>query len=142
MKKDQKKTSLNRTQREDREETGEVTGEDLKYNAKADSFELDPETEDQEYQHPSPYDTAAIEGQDYNSLYDEENVYTQDESDNETDALENQLEQIEADRIIESDLLEDDDEQLTDKKEDKNPNVDQEGYPKKDDAGGKNNPIE
>lgn len=54
----------------------QITGEDLKYNAEDDTFELDPETEDQDYQHPLPYDTTAPSGEDDNSSYDEENPYT------------------------------------------------------------------
>lgn len=60
-------------------ETHEPTGEDLRFNEAEDSFELDPESEDSEYQHPTPYDTAAPAGEDNNSTYDEENPYTQDE---------------------------------------------------------------
>ncbi|MGK6351468.1 hypothetical protein [Parapedobacter sp. DT-150] len=64
---------------ENTDETREPTGEDLRYNENQDSFELDSETADAEYQHPDPYDTAAPQGEDDNSTYDEENQYTPDE---------------------------------------------------------------
>lgn len=74
----------NNSQREslderDNQETPEPTGEDLQFNEAEDSFELDAETENDEYQHPLPYDTAARQGADNNSTYDEENIYTPSE---------------------------------------------------------------
>src|SRR5690606_18324025 len=63
----------------DTDETREPTGEDLRFNERADSFELETETEDTTYRHHEPYDTAAPHGEDDNSTYDEENPYTPNE---------------------------------------------------------------
>lgn len=57
----------------------QVTGEDLRYNEAAGSFELDPETENTDYEHPDPYKTAVDGAADHMSTYDEANPYTPDE---------------------------------------------------------------
>lgn len=62
----------------DSEKPVEPTGENLKYNEQAGSYELDAETEDSDYQHPDPYPTAARGGRDHSSTYDEANPFTQD----------------------------------------------------------------
>jgi len=141
MERDQKKTILNLDAQEGKKKVNETTGEDLKYNAETDSFELDPETGEGDYQHPSPYDTSAQGGEDDNSTYDEQNPYTQDEYQDKNNLAEDQLERTETDRVLESSELDDRDEELTNSQETKDPNVDEEGYPKKDDASGKDNPI-
>lgn len=51
----------------------------LKYNEEENSYELDIEPEDEDYQHPDPYDTAADNGNDMDSDYDEANPYVGDE---------------------------------------------------------------
>ena len=142
MEKDKKNKILDLNIENEDKKMGETTGEDLKYNAQEDSFELDPETEDEEYQHPLPYDTSAPSGEDDNSSYDEENIYTRNEYQDKMTILDGQLEESETDRVLESFELEDRDEQLTNQKENKSPEEDEEGYPKRDDAGGRNNPIE
>src|SRR5690606_26746326 len=76
MEKDKKNKILDLNIENEDKKMGETTGEDLKYNAQEDSFELDPETEDEEYQHHLPYDTSAPSGEDDDSSYDEENFYT------------------------------------------------------------------
>lgn len=142
MEKDKKNKILDLNIENEDKKMGETTGEDLKYNAQEDSFELDPETEDEEYQHPLPYDTSAPSGEDDNSSYDEENIYTRNEYQDKMTILDEQLEESETDRVLESYELEDRDEQLTNQEEKKSPEEDEEGYPKRDDAGGRNNPIE
>lgn len=142
MEKDKKNKILDLNIEDEDKKMGETTGEDLKYNAQEDSFELDPETEDEEYQHPLPYDTSAPSGEDDNSSYDEENIYTRNEYEDKMTILDEQLEESETDRVLESYELEDRDEQLTNQEENKSPEEDEEGYPKRDDAGGRNNPIE
>ncbi|NQD72064.1 hypothetical protein HP439_15165 [Sphingobacterium shayense] len=142
MEKDKKNKILDLNIENEDKKMGETTGEDLKYNAQEDSFELDPETEDEEYQHPLPYDTSAPSGEDDNSSYDEENIYTRNEYQDKMTILDEQLEESETDRVLESYELEDRDEQLTNQEENKSPEEDEEGYPKRDDAGGRNNPLE
>ena|SRR5690554_4673640 len=68
--------------------TGDETGEDLKYNEEAGSFERDteiPDPPDQQYQHPDLYRTAAPGGSDHMSTYDEANQYSQDANPNPPD---------------------------------------------------------
>nr|WP_294894620.1 hypothetical protein [uncultured Pedobacter sp.] len=51
----------------------------LKYNEEENSYELDVEGDNPDYQHPDPYDTAADNGDDMDSDYDESNPYVGDE---------------------------------------------------------------
>ncbi len=120
----------------DTDETREPTGEDLRYNESEDSFELDPETADKEYRHPQPYNTAAPEGEDDNSSYDEENPYTPNEyRDNESE-MKGELEELDA-TVTGKQLtqLNEVDEQLANTPEDSRGDLDAEGYPRRDDAG-------
>src|SRR5690606_7210211 len=127
---------------EDTDETREPTGEDLRYNDEENSFELDPETSDTEYEHPEPYDTAAPEGEDDNSTYDEENPYTPDEYRDKRSALEGELAELD-EEVVDDELTELDeaDRKLAETPEDDRGDLDEEGYPVKDDAGGAHNPI-
>lgn len=103
---------------EDADEAREPTGEDLQFNEDEDSFELESETADTEYQHPEPYDTAAPGGEDDNSTYDEENPYTPGEYRDKRSELRGELEELGAvadDRLAQLDEV---DEQLADTPED------------------------
>src|SRR5690606_38971304 len=124
------------------DETREPTGEDLRYNEAEDSFELDPETADREYRHPQPYDTAAPEGEDDNSTYDEENPYTPNEYRDKESEMKGELEELDA-TVSDAELtqLSAVDEQLANTSEDNRGDLDAEGYPRRDDAGGDNNPV-
>jgi len=126
----------------DTDETREPTGEDLRYNEAEDSFELDPETADSEYRHPQPYHTAAPEGEDDNSTYDEENPYTPNEYRDKESEMKGELEELDA-TVTDEQLtqLDEVDEQLANTAEDNRGDLDAEGYPRRDDAGGDNNPI-
>src|SRR5690606_16020989 len=126
----------------DTEETREPTGEDLRYNESEDSFELDPETADKEYRHQQPYNTAAPEGEDDNSFYDEENPYTPNEYRDKQNVMEGKLDELDG-TVTDEKLtqLDEVDEQLADTVEDARDALDAEGYPVKDDAGGNHNPI-
>lgn len=126
----------------DTDETREPTGEDLRYNESEDSFELDPETGEKEYRHPQPYNTAAPEGEDDNSTYDEENPYTPNEYRDKQSDMKDELEELDAtvtdDQLTQLDEV---DEQLARTPEDNRSDLDEEGYPRRDDAGGDNNPV-
>lgn len=127
---------------EDTDETREPTGEDLKFNEEKDSFELEAETEDAEYQHPEPYDTAAPRGEDNNSTYDEENPYTADEYRDKKGQATHELEGL--DTVIADEKLaglDDVDERIADTGKGDAADLDDEGYPLRDDAGGSHNPI-
>lgn len=127
---------------EDADENREPTGEDLQFNAEEDSFELESETADSAYQHPEPYDTAAPGGEDDNSTYDEENPYTPGEYRDKKSELRGELEELDTtvadDRLARLDEV---DEQLANTAEDERGDLDDEGYPLKDDAGGDHNPV-
>lgn len=117
----------------DTDETREPTGENLRYNESEDSFELDPETADKEYRHPQPYDTAAPEGEDDNSSYDEENPYTPNEYRDKQNEMKGQLGELD-DVVPDEKLtqLDEVDEQLANTAEDARDDLDAEGYPRRD----------
>lgn len=111
----------------------------LRYNEKEDSFEydIDPDTKDypdeeRAYQHEDPYDTAARQGEDDNSDWDEANQYVGDEYDPnkslETDA-ENLGMHIDNGKIT---RLNKKDKKLAETPEDERDDLDEEGYPKRD----------
>ncbi len=127
---------------EDTDETREPTGEDLRFNEEENSFELEPETADDEYDHPAPYDTAAPEGEDDNSTYDEENPYTPNEYRDKRTALQGELEELDGE-VVDNQLvqLNETDRSLAETPEDDREDLDEEGYPTRDDAGGDHNPI-
>jgi hypothetical protein len=106
--------------------------ENLNYNAEEDSFEIDVKSDDPDYDHPDPYNTAVKDGGDSISTYDESNPlsvdeYIKDES-LETDADKlgmhiNNGEDLEMDPI---------DDILSRTPEDDRSDLDEEGYPKND----------
>jgi hypothetical protein len=115
------------------DETGSTDEpENLSWNAEEGSFEIDVKSDDPDYDHPDPYNSAAKNGSDINSTYDESNPlavdeYIKDES-LETDADKlgmhvNNGEDLEIDPI---------DEILSRTPEDDRDDLDAEGYPKND----------
>lgn len=113
--------------------------ENLKFDEETNSFELDIEKEDAdypneeaEYQHEDPYDTAAPNGKDDNSDWDEANPTIGDEYDGnkslETD-VENLGMHIDKGEITQ---LSPEDERLAETSEDYQDDLDEEGYPKND----------
>ncbi|MBE8722464.1 hypothetical protein [Sphingobacterium pedocola] len=125
----------------DNQETPESTGEDLQFNDAEDSFELDAESENNPYQHPLPYETAAPQGADNNSTYDEENIYTPSEYRDKLKEAERELDDLDEEIKDGSLQLDEVDEVLTQIRDDQPEGIDEEGYPTKDDTGGENNPI-
>lgn len=110
----------------------EEAAQDLKYNAEEDSFELDVEGDDSDdYIHENPYDTAAEDGDDMNSDWDEANLEVGDEYQefNEEEEVEKLGMRIDKRRILELDPL---DEKLAETPEDQRTDLDEEGYPKRD----------
>ncbi len=115
-------------------ELGETKDFDqLSFNKEENSFEIDVKGEDKNYDHPLPYDTAAPDGEDMNSTYDESNPYIGDEYDSKKELqnemgdpsmrVENSKEYIEVDPI---------DKILARTPEDLRDDLDEEGYPKND----------
>jgi len=125
------------------DETREPTGEDLKYNEENDSFELDVESEEgDEYQHDDPYNTTAPQGEDDNSYWDEANPEANEEYRDKQGAVDRRVDELSM-RVVDEQAmrLSDDDEQLAATPEDERDDLDEEGYPLRDDAGGDGNPI-
>ena len=114
----------------DRSET-----EDLLYNAEKNSYEIDRKSDDPDYDHDFPYNTAAPNGEDFNSTYDEANPEAVDEYvPNETletdvNSLDNLGMHVDSGQAVELDPI---DEILARTPEDDRDDLDEEGYPKND----------
>lgn len=107
--------------------------QNLKYDERKNSYELDVnpvEPEEQDYQHPDPYDTTAENGADFNSDYDEANPYVGNEYDKNA-SLENDVEGLGM-RVTgeQSFKLSKEDEEIAKTEEDNRDDLDEEGYPK------------
>jgi hypothetical protein len=107
----------------------------LVYNAEKNSYEIDVKSDNPDYQHDYPYNTAAPNGEDFNSTYDEANPEAVDEYiPNETletdvDSLDNLGMHIDSGESVELDPI---DEVLSRTPEDDRDDLDEEGYPKND----------
>jgi len=113
----------------------EIDKDDLAYNAETDSFELDVVSQDEDYDHPDPYNTAAPNGTDFDSDYDEANLTAVDEYRRASDAevpdpaIDEFGMHIDSGKIVELDPI---DEELARTPEDDRDDLDEEGYPKND----------
>jgi hypothetical protein len=107
----------------------EINIDDLAYDEQKNSYELDVETEDAEYIHPDPYDTAVENGGDFDSDFDEANPTAINEY-NKDASLETDLDglamHIDNGDIVETRPL---DERLSRTPEDDRDDLDEEGYP-------------
>ena len=108
--------------------------QNLKFNEDINSYELDVTSdEEEEYDHPDPYDTTAKNGSDMNSDYDEANPYVGGLEYDKTASLETDIEQLAMHKISEEDLqISISDELLSRTPEDFRDDLDEEGYPKND----------
>jgi hypothetical protein len=123
---------------EDRDETlkdglGEtIENEQLSFNADANSYELDVKSDDPDYDHPDPYNTAPVVGDDFDSSYDEANPYAVDEY-IPNESLETDVSQlgmhIDQGQILAVSAA---DASLAHTPEDDRDDLDEEGYPKND----------
>ncbi len=109
-----------------------IDNEQLSYDADKDSFELDVKSDDPDYDHPDPYNTAVKNGGDFDSTYDEANPYAVDEY-IPNESLEDDVDQlgmhVDNGKIVEVDPI---DEALSRTPEDDRDDLDEEGYPKND----------
>lgn len=132
--KDKENKEINSLPFDQDESQGEIeaTGETLKFNEEQDSFELDVDVEDTDYDHPLPYETATTEAQEDGQIYDEANPYAQNEYQQKGQELDGELQEL--DDVVTSDDVQLDpvDEALSQQPEDLDDNLDEEGYPKKD----------
>jgi hypothetical protein len=112
---------------------GNPSTHDLKYNADDDSYEIQIDSEDPDYDPPQLFDTSAPGGSDFDSSYDEANPYdTKGEYDAKR-SLETDVDQlgmhIDDGKIVELDPV---DVALAHTPEDDRDDLDEEGYPKND----------
>lgn len=107
-----------------------IDKEQLSYDADKDSFELDVKSDDADYDHPDPYNTAVKNGGDFDSTYDEANPYAVDEY-IPNESLEDDVDQlgmhVDNGESVEVDPI---DEALSRTPEDDRDDLDEEGYPK------------
>lgn len=82
-----KKAPISPPDAADDTETVEPTGQDLRYNEEAASFEFEPELGEGEYKHHDPYNTAVSGAGDHMSTYDEANPFTPDEYSDKSDGM-------------------------------------------------------
>lgn len=123
--------SFERYNEDDSDET-ESLANDLLYDEDEDSYELDVNSSTKEYRHPDDYVSAAKDGEDMNSDWDEANLLVGDEYDREPsseDELEEAGMHIDSGRILKLDPI---DEALAETPEDLRDDLDEEGYPKND----------
>ena len=110
----------------------EVNIDDLLYDEEKNSYELDVKSDDPDYIHPDPYDTAVDNGGDADSDFDEANPTAVHEYDKEV-GLESNLDElgmhIDDGKIVELLPI---DEELSKTPEDDRDDLDEEGYPKND----------
>ena len=110
----------------------EVNIDDLAYDEDKNSYELDVKSEDPEYIHPDPYDTAVEKGGDADSDFDEANPTAVNEYDKDL-GLESNLDElgmhIDNGNIVQVLPI---DEELSKTPEDDRDDLDEEGYPKND----------
>lgn len=111
----------------------ESAADDLAYDAEDDSFEYDIESDDPDYQHPDPYNTAAKNGSDFDSTYDEANPYDAADEYIPNESLETDVDKlgmhVDRGKIVE---VKPEDEIISRTPEDYRDDLDEEGYPKND----------
>lgn len=108
----------------------DTEAQNLTFNEKKGSYELDVESadpEEEDYQHPDPYETG---GDDFSSEYDEANQYVGDEYAKDA-SLEKDADSLGMHIIGEDSLkINRRDEEIAKTPEDERDDLDEEGYPK------------
>jgi|EP01037_Dinobryon_pediforme_P008775 hypothetical protein len=116
-----------------KDELGEtIDKEDLNYNAEDDSFEYDVKSDDPDYVHPDPYNTAAKNGEDMNSTYDEANPFDAADEYIPNESLETDVDKLGMHIEDDENELDTIDRILSHTPEDDRDDLDEEGYPKND----------
>lgn len=128
---DDESDDRDRTLKDDLGET--IDKEDLRFDEDENSFEYDVASDDPNYQHLDPYDTAVKNGEDMNSTYDEANPYDTTDEYIPNESLETDVDKlgmhIDKGKIVE---LNPADRALSHTPEDDREDLDDEGYPKND----------
>ncbi|MEO6849875.1 MAG: hypothetical protein ABI203_09500 [Mucilaginibacter sp.] len=110
----------------------ESDAQNLVFDADEDSFEYDVASDDPDYVHPDPYNTAVKDGGDMNSTYDEANPYAVDEY-VPNESLETDVDKLGMHISDENSLeISPEDDILSRTPEDNRTDLDEEGYPKND----------
>lgn len=127
-----KATQLESFQRNSESNLNDSEMQNLKFNEKTNSYELDVSpVDDEDYDHPDSYDTDAKNGADMNSDYDEANPYVGGLEYDKKACLENEMDNLGMHKISESDfLLTPQDKLLSQTPEDFRDDLDPDGYPK------------
>lgn len=129
----EKKEIVGRDERFNRNGQSELRDDEaqnLKFSEEENSYELDVEPIDEEYQHLNPYDTTADNGEDINSDYDEANPYLGKEYDKDA-SLKNDIPDLGMHITSEDSFkLSEKDKDLGRTNEDNRDDLDLEGYPK------------
>ena len=111
----------------------ESAAQDLKYDPDTDSYEIEVDGDDPDYDPPALFDTAAPGGSDFNSDYDEANPYDTRGEYDKNRSIETDVDSlgmhIDDGKIAELSPL---DEELARTPEDDRDDLDEEGYPKND----------
>ena len=113
----------------------DTSKEDLVYDPEKDSFEIDVQSDDEDYVHPDPYTTSVKNGSDFDSDFDEANITANDEYHRANDGAAEVSEadeygmHIDSGKIAQLNPL---DERLAETPEDQRDDLDEEGYPKND----------
>lgn len=108
----------------------EININDLSYDEEKNSYEMDVKSDDPEYVHPDPYDTAVENGGDADSDFDEANPTAVEEYDKEA-SLETDLDDLGM-HVEKGKNIRAVDEKLSRTPEDDRDDLDEEGYPKND----------
>ncbi len=117
-----------------KDELGEtIDKEQLKFNAENNSYEYDVKSDDPDYDHPDPYNTAVKNGDDMNSTYDEANPFDAVDEYIPNESLEDDVDQLGMHVEDAEDMeLDPTDVALSHTPEDDRDDLDEEGYPKND----------
>lgn len=111
----------------------ESAAQDLKYDPETNSYEIEIASDDPDYDPPALFETAAPNGSDFDSSYDEANPYDTLGEYDKNRSLETDAEglgmHIDDGNIVELDPV---DEALAHTPEDDRDDLDEEGYPKND----------
>jgi len=107
--------------------------QNLAFNEELDSYEMDVDDEDPDYDHPANYDTISEGAIDDDSTYDDSNPFVGDEYANRDELKEEDLNNANM-RVenIQHERLSPLDKKLAENEEDLRDDLDEEGYPKND----------
>jgi len=128
---DDENEDRDKTLKDDLGET--IDNEDLAFDADENSYEYDVKSDNPDYQHIEAYNTAAKNGEDMNSTYDEANPFDAGEEYIPNESLETDVDKlgmhIDDGEIVDLDIT---DKILSHTPEDDRDDLDEEGYPKND----------